>query len=55
MYIGDSVHDMQAAHNAGIKFGMAAWGVRDQSVFNNQADMVFETPSDLLAYMLNDK
>lgn len=55
MYIGDSVHDMQAAHNAGIKFGMAAWGVRDQSVFNNQADMVFETPSDLVAYMLNDK
>ncbi|WP_308399039.1 HAD family hydrolase [Weissella thailandensis] len=55
MYIGDSVHDMQAAHNAGIKFGMAAWGVRDQSVFNNQADVIFDTPSALVTYVLESK
>jgi len=51
IYIGDSVHDMGAAHNAGIKFGMAAWGVPNQDVFENQADVVFETPKDLLEWM----
>jgi HAD superfamily hydrolase (TIGR01549 family) len=48
IYIGDSVHDMQAAHAAGIKFGMAAWGVRNQAVFEDQADYIFETPADIL-------
>lgn len=51
IYIGDSVHDMQAAHNAGIKYGMAAWGVRDRDVFDGQADFIFEKPSDILALM----
>ncbi|UOX37796.1 HAD family hydrolase [Weissella cibaria] len=48
IYIGDSVHDMHAAHNAGIKFGMAAWGVRDRAVFNDEAEFIFETPADIL-------
>jgi len=48
IYIGDSVHDMQAAHNAGIKYGMAAWGVRDRDVFKDEADFIFEKPSDIL-------
>lgn len=48
IYIGDSVHDMHAAHNAGIKLGMASWGVRDRAVFNDEADIIFETPADIL-------
>ena len=48
IYIGDSVHDMHAAHNAGIKFGMASCGVRDRAVFNDEADIIFETPADIL-------
>ncbi|SCB71673.1 HAD family hydrolase [Weissella bombi] len=55
MYIGDSIHDMQAAHNAGIKFGMAAWGVRDRKVFDNQADYIFEEPQELYDFVINDK
>lgn len=54
IYIGDSVHDMSAAHNAGIAFGMAAWGVRDQSVFNEKADYIFEKPADLLTFALKN-
>ncbi|MBD9095438.1 MAG: inorganic diphosphatase, partial [Weissella confusa] len=40
--------DMHAAHNAGIKFGMASWGVRDRAVFNDEADIIFETPAGIL-------
>ncbi|MDR3190923.1 MAG: HAD family hydrolase [Lactobacillaceae bacterium] len=54
IYIGDSIHDMQAAHNAGIPFGMAAWGVRDQSVFKGEADYIFDKPADLLTFALPD-
>jgi HAD superfamily hydrolase (TIGR01549 family) len=55
MYVGDSIHDMQAAHNAGIKFGMAAWGVRDQMIFNNQADYVFKTPQELFEFAISNR
>lgn len=54
IYIGDSVHDMAAAHHAGIAFGMAAWGVRDQSVFNDEADYIFAKPADLLTFALKN-
>lgn len=50
IYIGDSIHDMQAAHNAGIAYGMAGWGVKDRTVFKDQADYIFETPNDLLEW-----
>lgn len=55
MYIGDSIHDMQAAHNAGVKFGMAAWGVRDQMIFNNQADYIFKTPQELFDFAMSNR
>lgn len=48
IYIGDSVHDMKAAHAAGIKFGMAAWGVRDQTIFKEEADYIFTQPIEIL-------
>lgn len=50
IYIGDSIHDMQAAHNAGIAYGMAAWGVKNRDVFGDQADYIFETPNELVEW-----
>lgn len=46
IYIGDSVHDMYAAHAAGVEFGLAAWGVRDQSKFAD-AEYRFASPMEL--------
>ncbi|MCM0595531.1 HAD family hydrolase [Weissella uvarum] len=47
IYIGDSVHDMQAAHRAKAKFGLAHWGVKDTSLFG-EADYIFDQPQDIL-------
>jgi HAD superfamily hydrolase (TIGR01549 family) len=49
IYIGDSVHDMHAAHAAGIAFGMAGWGVRDRTIFGDEPEFVFYKPADVLA------
>ncbi|WP_243198186.1 HAD family hydrolase [Weissella diestrammenae] len=54
IYIGDSVHDMGAAHAAGVKFGMAAWGVPNQEVFEQQADYIFDRPSDVVNWAQNN-
>lgn len=50
IYIGDSIHDMKAAHNAGVAFGMAGWGVLDRTVFENEADYIFESPNDVVKW-----
>lgn len=47
IYIGDSVHDMQAAHSAGIDFGLATWGVKDISKFGDGPDYFFKHPYDI--------
>lgn len=47
IYIGDTVHDLQAAHAAGIKFAAALWGAMqpEQLVL---ADYHLNEPADLL-------
>lgn len=52
IYIGDSVHDMKAAHAAGIDFGLAAWGIQDIEKFNDDQEYTFKKPADIL-HLLN--
>ncbi|MFL1695265.1 HAD family hydrolase [Weissella kandleri] len=47
IYIGDTIHDLQAAHNAGVAFGLAAWGVDDITPFT-EAEYIFQTPDELV-------
>ncbi|WP_137597261.1 HAD family hydrolase [Paucilactobacillus kaifaensis] len=47
MYIGDTIFDMTAAHEAGIKFGAALWGTTQKNQLNG-ADFLLTSPSDLL-------
>ncbi len=48
IYIGDTKFDGQAAHAAGIKFGLVAWGNGGASKVEG-ADYTFATPEELLA------
>lgn len=48
LYIGDSLHDMQAAHAAKAAFGLAGWGTKVRQPFNQEADFIFEDPSTVL-------
>lgn len=48
IYIGDTKFDGQAAHAAGIKFGLVAWGDGQTSTVDG-ADYTFTTPEELLA------
>lgn len=47
IYIGDTKYDLQAAHAAGIAFGLVAWGARNQAGVSG-ADEVFAFPSEIL-------
>ncbi|MFK9095225.1 HAD family hydrolase [Bacillus salipaludis] len=47
IYIGDSIYDMQCANAAGVDFGLALWGARTTSGFEN-AKYIFENPKDIL-------
>lgn len=47
VYIGDTVHDLEAAHAAGIKFGAALWGSLQKDQLKT-ADFLLATPTDLL-------
>jgi len=47
IYIGDSLYDMQCANAAGVDFGLALWGARTTSGFEN-AKYIFENPKDIL-------
>ncbi|WP_288528818.1 HAD family hydrolase [uncultured Secundilactobacillus sp.] len=55
VYIGDTQYDLQAAHAAGIKFGLVAWGAKNQPGVA-ASDYVFAFPEEIvpLASELNE-
>ncbi len=50
-YIGDSTHDMVAAHAAGMTGIGAAWGPYDRAALESLADAIAETPAGVLALL----
>lgn len=46
MYVGDSIYDFQCAKNAGIEFGLAGWGAKENPEFA-KVDYHLKTPLDL--------
>ena len=50
VYIGDTLHDMDCARNAGIDHILAVWGAHDKGV---PADHLPETPSELYRILLD--
>jgi HAD superfamily hydrolase (TIGR01509 family) len=47
VYIGDTQYDLQAAHAAGVKFGLVAWGARKQPGVS-AADYVLAFPDEIV-------
>lgn len=47
IYIGDSIYDLKCAKSAGVDFGLAFWGAKALSGFED-ADYIFKTPKDIL-------
>lgn len=47
VYVGDTINDMKAAHNAGIKFAGALYGSSQPDKIRD-ADFLLEKPEDLL-------
>jgi len=47
LYVGDSIYDFQCARNAGVKFGLASWGAKDNPEFS-KVDYFLQEPNDLL-------
>ena len=50
LYIGDTLYDSQCAQNAGVDFGLAAWG--NAAVQEIPADYLFKRPADVLYSLL---
>lgn len=50
LYIGDTLYDCQCAQNAGVDFGLAAWG--NAAVQEIPADYIFKRPADVLYSLL---
>ena len=46
LYIGDTLYDSQCAQNAGVDFGLAAWG--NAAAQEIPADYLFKRPADVL-------
>ncbi|MCV3763595.1 HAD family hydrolase [Companilactobacillus farciminis] len=46
MYVGDSIYDFQCARNAGIEFGLASWGAKENPEFA-KVDYYLQVPTDL--------
>ena len=46
VYIGDTLYDCQCAQNAGVDFGLAAWGNAEAQEI--PANYLFKTPADVL-------
>ena len=46
VYIGDTLYDCQCAKNAGVDFGLAAWG--NAGAQEIPANYLFKTPADVL-------
>ncbi len=54
-FIGDSDVDMLTAHNAGMGAFGATWGFRGANELKNAgAEVLLQTPSDLLPYLISD-
>ena len=47
VYIGDTIYDCQCAQNAGVDFGLAAWG--NAATQGISADYIFKSPEDVLS------
>ena len=45
LYIGDTLYDCQCAQNAGVDFGLAAWG--NAATQEMPADYIFKRPADV--------
>lgn len=52
VYIGDTQYDLQAAHAAGVKFGLVAWGAKNQQGVS-AADYVFAFPDEIVPLAQN--
>ena len=53
VYIGDSIYDMQCAHSAGVRFGLAHWGAKKTEGFE-AADYILRKPEDILVLLTTD-
>lgn len=47
VYIGDTIYDSRCAGNAGVDFGLAAWG--NPTTQGISADYIFKSPEDVLS------
>ena len=52
LYIGDTLYDCQCAQNAGVDFGLAAWG--NAAAQGVSADYIFKSPVDVLFLLQED-
>ena len=52
IYIGDSIYDLQCAHNAGVMFALAFWGAKKIEGFES-ADFILKEPRDILDLLKN--
>ena len=53
LMIGDREHDIEGAHAVGMKCMAVLWGYGSREEFaNHHADVVVETPADMLSYLL---
>ena len=51
VYIGDTVYDKECAEGAGVKFGLALWGVKGSD--NMGSSYILHSPDDILDMLLN--
>lgn len=47
VYVGDTLYDLEAAHNAGVSFALAGWETKMSDQFKN-IEYYLNTPQDLL-------
>lgn len=50
IYIGDTIYDSLCAQDAGLEFGLAAWG--DEATHDVPANYIFKSPVDVLPALL---
>ncbi|MGQ9474272.1 MAG: HAD family hydrolase, partial [Candidatus Caldatribacteriaceae bacterium] len=53
IFVGESIYDIQAAKNAGIRFAFAQWGaLYPQEILSLNPDYILEKPPDLLKILV---